>query len=799
MYKRKKLNKVSRSLPESLPVVTHPVKSALLRKAMRLVIGALYKSPQTREMDEMRMFLAQETCLTIDEIDAALARLIGERQVVGSDKRGWRPSQRRVWVEGIVVGSRSGRYTLEVDATDESWLLDRTESVAVLPGDRVFAAPTGMQERGMRVANLQEVVSRGSTSVVCRLAWSSTVEGRSIVSPIDPFANTTLDVDTDADRLRNRAFVVEIDDSDIQDHPDTIYGHVTEILGDITNADVELEVALRRFELPSQFSPETLLEIEGLSEDPAEDEVESRVDLRDIAFVTIDGEDAKDFDDAVWCTQIGSGWRLLVAIADVSHYVQPATALDRDAQARCTSVYFPRKVIPMLPEKLSNGLCSLNPGVDRCTLVCDMIVASTGEVTAYQFYPAMIHSHARLTYTAVWRAINGDEAELIERGGCMHDIRTLFDLFAAFRRARQQRGAIDFETSETQMICDPSDGHITGIVRREHNDAHRLIEECMLAANTCAADFIERKNAGSLYRVHEPPTVDRLQSLRANLAAFGLTLGGGDKPKAEHFEKVIAAVKGQPCSETVQMAMLRTMQQAYYSPDNAGHYGLNYPAYAHFTSPIRRYPDLLLHRTIRALLKRRKYVPKIVTDASRLMESRVGRLVEKKNRDNLVQGTGDRVKLPAHHAVWTRLGEICSAAERRADEASRDVISWLKCMYMQQMIGQQFRGTITGCNSAGLYITLDDVFVDGFMHISKLGREYFVFDENTNSIWGEESGRHFKMGDKISVRVAEVDVDARRIDFCSRSYKDTGRVERFVDETVFAKEQGLEPKRKKRR
>ncbi|MBQ9240586.1 MAG: VacB/RNase II family 3'-5' exoribonuclease [Duodenibacillus sp.] len=735
-----------------------------------------------KEMDELRVFLTGSACLTIEEIDAALADLILSGAVIGDDRKGWYCSPRYALMEGVVQGARSGFRFVE-DGTGYEWPISNSEFVPVFPGDRVTALAGPTDDYGRKTARIQEVESRYSTRFVCRYANAAvTDDGWTILYTVDPYGSAPVAVPkSELGAVRRTAVVVDLTGELIRtrDGRNIPAARVDRVIGRLDEADVELEVAMQRFELPHEFPQAVLDEAGSLPDKVPASEAKSRVDLRDIPFVTIDGEDARDFDDAVWCGEDGPGWRLLVAIADVSHYVTPGSALDAEAQNRATSVYFPRKVIPMLPEKLSNGLCSLNPDVDRCTLVCDMLVTAEGEVSAYQFYPALIHSHARLTYASVWTALQGEPAEIIERGADPSDILRLHALFKAFIAARKRRGAIDFETTETQFEFDPEDGHITAIKRRDHNDAHRMIEECMLAANVCAADFVARSKDGSLYRVHEPPAPERLEALRATLSAFNLRLGGGMKPSAQHYGEVLEALKGRPAYETVQMAMLRSMQQAMYSPDNIGHYGLNYPAYTHFTSPIRRYPDLLVHRTIRAILSGRRYRPEIQIDPSRLMASHAGLVVQKKLEAAARPASERGAKPNPVHEAWVRIGAISSAAERRADEASRDVMAWLKCMYAKTLTRKSYRGTITGVNPAGLYVVLDDFFIDGFVHISRIGTDYYFYDESSGVLVGEASQKRYRIGDKISVHVFSVDEAGRSIEFEASAAR--GK-QRFSDE-----------------
>jgi ribonuclease R len=484
-----------------------------------------------------------------------------------------------------------------------------------------------------------------------------------------------------------------------------------------------------------------------------------------VPLVTIDGEDARDFDDAVYCEPAkvgrGKGYRLLVAIADVSHYVQTGSAIDVDAYDRATSVYFPRRVIPMLPEKLSNGLCSLNPGVERVCMVCDMLVTAKGDVHAYQFYPAVMFSHARLTYTEVAAILSntrGPEAQ--HRKGVVPHLLHLHEVYRALLAARQVRGAVDFETTETQIVCDEA-GRIEKIVPRTRNEAHKLIEEAMLAANVCSADFIGQGKHVGLFRVHEGPTPEKLETLRNYLKAMGVMQGISDKPHPREFQAIAAATKDRPEAQQIHSMLLRSMQQAIYTPENNGHFGLAFEAYTHFTSPIRRYPDLLVHRVIKAILLSQRYqLPALPTpgEAHAKLSKRLA---------SRVKPPSDKpVKKPSVDTLaWQAAGLHCSANERRADEASRDVEAWLKCKYMREHLGEQFSGVVTSATSFGLFVTLDAMYVEGLVHITELGGEYFRFDEARQELRGERTGIRYALGSRVDVQVSRVDLDGRRIDF----------------------------------
>jgi ribonuclease R len=488
-------------------------------------------------------------------------------------------------------------------------------------------------------------------------------------------------------------------------------------------------------------------------------------------LVTIDGEDARDFDDAVYCEPAkvgrGKGWRLLVAIADVSHYVQTGSDIDIDAYDRATSVYFPRRVIPMLPEKLSNGLCSLNPDVDRLCMVCDMLVNAKGDVHAYQFYPAVMHSHARFTYTEVAAILaNTRGPEAAKRKERVTDLMNLQDVYKALLASRAVRGAVDFETTETQIVCDES-GRIEKIVPRVRNEAHRLIEEAMLAANVCSADFIQQGKHPGLFRVHEGPTAEKKDILRNYLKALGLGLGISDDPHTSEFQKIALATKDRPDAQQIHTMLLRSMQQAIYTPVNSGHFGLAYEAYTHFTSPIRRYPDLLVHRVIKSILLGRKYtLPSLPVPGE--AHAKLSKRLEKSRaaKGDLPESQAPRVRMSAaDQRAWEAAGLHCSANERRADEASRDVEAWLKCKYMREHLGEEYGGVVSAATSFGIFVTLDSLYVEGLVHITELGGEYFRFDELRQELRGERTGIRYAIGSRVQVQVSRVDLDGRKIDF----------------------------------
>jgi ribonuclease R len=663
-------------------------------------------------------------------------------------------------VSGQVQGHRDGFGFLIRDDGGPDLALPEHEMSKVLHGDRVLVRPAGLDRRGRQEGEIVEVIEHRTNRLVGRFLNE---RGVTIVVPEDQRIAHDILVPPGAalDAEPGQVVVVEIVQQP-QRHVQPM-GRVVEVLGAIDDPGMEIEIAVRKFAVPHEFPPEVLTASLRLPETVRPQDLKQRVDLRDVPLVTIDGEDARDFDDAVYCEPMDKRrrrWRLIVAIADVSHYVLPDSPIDTEAQNRSTSVYFPRRVIPMLPEKLSNGLCSLNPAVDRLVMVADMVVASDGEVTAYQFYPAVMHSHARLTYTEVWDALSMPGSPAAQRlAPLLPHLQDLYDLYKVLAKARVDRGALDLETTETYIVCDPN-GRIEKIVPRTRNDAHKIIEECMLAANVCSADFLERRDHPALYRIHEGPTPERLANVRTLLKSLGLHLAGEDDPTSSHYAELLRKIAGRPDQQLLQTVLLRSMQQAVYSPHNAGHFGLSYQAYTHFTSPIRRYPDLLVHRAIKAVLGKTVYVPKIAAgDAAPLPMPR-----GKAGRRAPV-APPKAGKQVAGIAVWEKLGLICSANERRADDASRDVEAWLKSYYMRERVGETFSGTVSAVVPFGVFVVLDDLFVEGLVHVSELGSEYFTFNEAMHELRGERTGLRYRLADRVTVQVARVDLEARRIEF----------------------------------
>ena len=666
--------------------------------------------------------------------------------------------------EGTVFGHRDGHGFVQRDDGQPDIYLPPNEMRAVLHKDRVKARVVRYDRKGRPEGRVTEILERSPHPIIGRLLQEG---GVWLVAPEDKRYGQDVLIPKHAIGAARTGQVVVVELTE----PPALFGQpvgrVKEVLGEIDDPGMEIEIAVRKYGVPHAFSDEALALARALPDGVRPADRRERVDLTDVALVTIDGEDARDFDDAVYCESArvarGKGWRLLVAIADVSAYVETGSAIDIDAYDRATSVYFPRRVIPMLPEKLSNGLCSLNPDVERLCMVCDMLITAKGQVHAYQFYPAVMHSHARLTYTevaAILANTRGPQAQ--QRKALLPHLLNLHDVYGALLKARSERGAVDFETTETQILCDEA-GRIEKIVARTRNDAHRLIEEAMLAANVCSADFIAQSEHQGLYRVHEGPTPEKKELLRNYLKATGVGLSISDNPTPGEFQRIAQATKDRPDAQQIHTMLLRSMQQAIYTPVNSGHFGLAFEAYTHFTSPIRRYPDLLVHRVIKAILSQGRYQLPALPTPGEAHAKLARRLAE---RVAAPQQRPEKVRKPsAEQQAWEAAGLHCSANERRADEASRDVEAWLKCKYMREHLGEEFAGVVSAATGFGIFVTLDAMYVEGLVHITELGGEYFRFDEARQELRGERTGIRYAIGTRVRVQVSRVDLDGRRIDF----------------------------------
>ena len=672
-------------------------------------------------------------------------------------------------VEGVVQGHRDGHGFVSRDDGAPDIYLPPNEMRAVLHKDRVKARIVRSDRKGRPEGRVLEILERSAQPIIGRLLQES---GVWLVAPEDKRYGQDILIPRGAtgNARAGQVVVVELVE------PPALYGQpvgrISEVLGEVDDPGMEIEIAVRKYSVPHEFSVACLAQAKALPDSVRAQDLVGRVDLSDIPLVTIDGEDARDFDDAVYCEpatlgrskNAAQGWRLLVAIADVSHYVENGAAIDIDAYDRATSVYFPRRVIPMLPEKLSNGLCSLNPEVDRLCMVCDMLVTEDGTVQAYQFYPAMMWSHARFTYTEVAAILGNTRGpEAIKRKALVPHLLHLHGVYESLLKARQKRGAVDFETTETQILCDEN-GRIEKIVPRTRNVAHRLIEEAMLAANVCSADFIMQSKHAGLFRVHEGPTPDKLEALRAYIKALGLGISLSETPKPGDFQSIAQATKDRPDAQQIHAMLLRSMQQAIYTPANSGHFGLAFDAYTHFTSPIRRYPDLLVHRVIKAVLAETRYhLPVLPLPGE--AHAKLARRLEKGKSARTPETGAKPKKISAESLAWQAAGLHCSANERRADEASRDVEAWLKCKYMYEHLGEEYSGVVTAATSFGLFVTLDAMYVEGLVHITELGGEYFRFDEVRQELRGERTGIRYAIGTRVDIQVSRVDLDGRKIDF----------------------------------
>ena len=682
-----------------------------------------------------------------DDLEALRRRLNAmerDGQIHSNRKKAYAIVDKLNLIRGKIQAHRDG-YGFVLAADGDDVYLPSRQMRKVFHGDEVLARLSSTGMRGRRDGVIVEVVAHNTEQLVGRYYFE---QGYGFVRPDNArLGHDVLVTQENTMGAENNQFViVEITRQPSKDN--LPMGKIVEVLGDHMAPGMEIDVAIRAHDLPHQWPANVKAEASELSQTVTEQDKQHRVDLRGLPFVTIDGEDARDFDDAVYCeTKKSGGWRLYVAIADVSHYVRINSALNDEAQVRSTSVYFPDFVLPMLPEALSNGLCSLNPKVDRLAMVCEMTISAAGKLSGYQFYEAVIYSHARLTYTKVGEMLHAKQSNHAlreEYKDVVGDVDELYALYKALRKTREVRGAIDFETTETRIIFD-EERKIEKIVPVVRNDAHKLIEECMLCANVCAAKFLEKHELDGLFRVHNGPKEQKLNNLKTFLGELGLSLPSA-MPTPSDYQRLLLQIADRPDSTIIQTVMLRSLSQAMYQPDNQGHFGLAYDAYAHFTSPIRRYPDLLVHRAIRSVIRSKKATKQVkrVDGASTLAKKSI---------------------YPYALADMVMLGEHTSMAERRADEATRDVVSWLKCEYLQNHVGDVFQGIVTGVTNFGLFVELLDVYVEGLIHITALPSDYYHFEEAHHRLVGERTHRVFSLGDELTVQVASVKLDERKVDF----------------------------------
>jgi ribonuclease R len=707
---------------------TNSIKRAPPEERSREAIKAtLREAGRPLTFDELASRLGRGGSSALRRFTTELDELLHAGEILRNRREEYLLRERLPVIVGAVVGHKDGHGFLHPEDRSDPIYLPPRQMLEVMHGDRAAVRISGKDSRGRSEGAIVEVLERKTREVVGRLYDES---GISFVVPDNPRIGHRVLVPRERLSDAKPGHVVLVELVEPPSKTAQALGHVVRVLGEHTEPGMETEIAIHSHGLPFEFPREALDEAAGFGDAVSAAAKRNREDLRELQLVTIDGEDARDFDDAVYCEPLrGGGWRLIVAIADVASYVEPGGALDREAQHRGTSVYFPNRVLPMLPEALSNGLCSLNPRVDRLSMACEMRVTPDGKVSRAQFYEAVIRSAARLTYTKV-AAYLADPGAIQdpELNAVGPQIQNLYSVFQALLRARKQRGALDFDAPELKVKFD-AEGRVAALVEYPRNDAHRLIEECMIAANVQAARFLKKHRIATLYRVHGQPEPERLQQLRQFLRGFGIHLPEGDELSPKDLGAALERVSGHQEAALIQTVVIRSMPQAVYQPENIGHFGLALPEYAHFTSPIRRYPDLLVHRGIRHVLR------------------------------------GGDASTWAHSSGIAALGQQCSLTERRADEATRDALSWLKCEYMSDRIGEEFDAIVSGVVDFGLFVQVKGMQVDGLVHVTALGADYFSRDRTGFRMIGSRGGRVFRLGDHLRVRLINVIIDERKIDF----------------------------------
>ncbi|AJJ63023.1 ribonuclease R [Yersinia aldovae] len=693
-----------------------------------------------RETPASREELANELNLSGEEPLEALRRRLRamerDGQLVFTRRQCYALPERLDLLRGTVIGHRDGFGFLRVEGSKDDLYLSAEQMKTAIHGDVVLAQPVGTDRKGRREARIVRVLVPKTSQIVGRYFTDA---GTGFVVPDDGRLSFDILIPPDAINGARMGFVVVVELTQRPTRRSKAVGKIVEVLGENMGTSMAVDIALRTHEIPHTWPPQVEKQVADLKEQVPEEAKKGRVDLRNLPLVTIDGEDARDFDDAVHCEKKrGGGWRLWVAIADVSYYVRPRTALDDEARSRGNSVYFPSQVVPMLPEVLSNGLCSLNPQVDRLCMVCEMTISSQGKLSSYKFYEAVMSSHARLTYTKVWRIIDGEESLREQYKPLVPHLLELHAMYKVLDQARAERGGIAFETEEAKFIFN-AERRIERIESTVRNDAHKLIEECMILANIAAARFVEKHNEPALFRVHDRPSDDHISALRSVLGELSLTLGGGLKPEPKDYAVLMDEVADRPDHEMLQTMLLRSMKQAIYDPENRGHFGLALASYGHFTSPIRRYPDLAMHRAIKYQLA--------------------------KEQGNVKERWTPTGGWHSEYDEMLQLGEHCSMTERRADEATRNVADWLKCDFMQDQVGKVFTGIIASVTGFGFFVRLDDLFIDGLVHVSSLDNDYYRYDNIGQRLIGESSGQVYRLGDTVEIRVEAVHMDERKIDF----------------------------------
>jgi ribonuclease R len=683
-----------------------------------------------------------------EQVEAMRRRLKAmerDGQLARNRRGGYGTLEKLNLVKGRVIGHSEGfGFVSPLIGEGEDIFLSSAQMRRVFDGDIVLVRVAGWDRRGRPEGALVDIVERATQQLVGRYFRES---GINFVRPDNPRIGQDILITGDRPCPATSGQIVVVEILEPPTRNSLPVGFVSEVLGEYLDPGIEIEMAIRNYGIPFTWNADVEAETDDI---PSEISfTDSRVDIRSLPLITIDGEDARDFDDAVFCRpKARGGWDLMVAIADVSHYVTVGSELDKEAFSRGNSVYFPNHVVPMLPEKLSNGLCSLNPAEDRFCMVCEMQISEQGEITGYQFYEGIMHSHARMTYTQVAQIVaakDDDSAIRSQFSAVLPQIDALQHLSLRLQKCRSQRGAIDFDTQETRILFDAK-RKISQIIPLDRTDAHRLIEECMLCANLCAAEFLQKSKLPALYRVHEGPSEDRLVSVRDFLGELGIGLGGGDEPHPMHYRQVLNAVKHRDDAQIIQSVLLRSMSQAVYQCENLGHFGLAFDAYTHFTSPIRRYSDLLVHRAIRSLIKSEKKSIHI-------------RRVEKQ------QPVDKAVYYPYELSSLEEVGQHLSVTERRADEATRDVVNWLKCEFLLDHVSEQYTGVVSAVTGFGLFVMLDDLMVEGLIHVTGLPKDYYHYEASQHRMVGEQTGRIFRLGQKVKVKVVRVNLAERKIDF----------------------------------
>jgi ribonuclease R len=709
-------------------------------------------TPASRE--ELALELKIEGEEALEALRRRLRAMERDGQLVFTRRQCYALPERLDLLRGTVIGHRDGYGFLRLEGGKKDDIYLSAEQMKMtIHGDVVLAQETGTDRRGRREARIVRVLVPKTGQIVGRYFTDA---GTGFVVPDD--GRLSFDILIPAENIcgARMGYMVVVELTQRPTRRTKAVGKIVEVLGDKMGTSMAVDIALRTQEIPHVWPPQVEKQIADLGEQVPEEAKKGRIDLRQLPLVTIDGEDARDFDDAVFCEKKrGGGWRLWVAIADVSYYVRPGTPLDTEAHNRGTSVYFPSQVVPMLPEVLSNGLCSLNPQVDRLCMVCEMTISAKGKLSSAKFYEAVMSSHARLTYTKVWHILQGDQDLREQYQPLVTHLEELHNLYKVLDIARAERGGIAFETEEAKFIFN-AERRIDRIEPTVRNDAHKLIEECMILANISAARYVEKNSEPALFRVHDQPSDDHISALKSVLAELGLTLGGGMKPTPKDYAQLMDSLAGRPDREMLQTMLLRSMKQAVYDPDNRGHFGLALTSYGHFTSPIRRYPDLSLHRGIKYLLAKEH-----------------GTL---KDRWTPSGGWHSDFQEMLH------LGEHCSMTERRADEATRSVADWLKCDFMQDHVGEVYSGVITSVTAFGFFVRLDELFIDGLVHVSTLDNDYYRYDQIGQRMVGESSGMVYRLGDKVEIRVEAVHMDERKIDFAlissTRQPRNVGKTDR---------------------